>query len=192
MSTTHGHLIVQLEKLVAEACASQTNVFGYGIWTHHIREVARHARRLAPRFGADPEVVEIAALLHDYAAIKDQDLVEEHHVHGAIEAQRTLERFGYPQDKIEAVKHCVLAHRASAPQEKRSPEADCLANAVAHLEQVPSLLFLAFTHLGMGIDEGTVWVREKLQRSWNKLSPSVQQMMADTFEAALKTLGARL
>ena len=190
MSTSRADLMAHLERVVDEACASETNAYGYGIWSHHIREVVRHSKQLARHFGADPQVVEIAALLHDYTAIKDQGLYEEHHVHSAMEAQRTLERFGYPQDKIESVKHCILAHRASAPQEKQSPEAECLANAdaLAHLEQVPSLLFLAFVHHRMDIDEGTLWVREKLQRSWNKLSPSVQETMTARYAAAMKTL----
>jgi putative nucleotidyltransferase with HDIG domain len=190
MPTVRDHLILQLEKVVEEACAKETNVFGYGIWTHHIREVVCHARQLASVFGADLEIVEIAALLHDYAAIKDQRLIEDHHLHGATEARRILEQFGYPRDKIEAVEHCVLVHRGREPRERQTPEAECLANAdaMAHLEQVPSLLFLAYVRHGMSIEEGTRWVREKLDRSWNKLSPLVQEMMAATRDAALKTL----
>ncbi len=85
---------------------------------------------------------------------------------------------------------CIAAHRGSVPSERSSPEAECLANAdaVTHLEQVPSLLHLAFVQHGMGIDEGTRWVKAKLERSWKKLSPQVQAMMRDKYEAALKTL----
>jgi len=41
---------------------------------------------------------------------------------------------------------------------------------------------------GMGIDEETQWVKEKLERSWNKLRPQVQKMMKEKYEAALVTL----
>jgi uncharacterized protein len=68
----------------------------------------------------------------------------------------------------------------------------CLANAdaVTHLEQVPSLIHLAFVEKGLGIDEGAIWVREKLGRSWDKLHPQVQDMMRDKYGAALNTLTA--
>ena len=73
---------------------------------------------------------------------------------------------------------------------RRSPEAVCLANADAmtHIEQVPSLLHLVFVQHGMGTDEGTAWVKAKLQRSWNKLNPEVQALVQNHYEAALETL----
>jgi len=72
-----------------------------------------------------------------------------------------------------------------------TPEAACLANAdaLAHIEQVSSLLHLVFVRRGMGIDEGTAWVRAKLKRSWAKLNPQVQAQARERFEGALMTLG---
>lgn len=61
---------------------------------------------------------------------------------------------------------------------------------MTHIEQVPSLLHLVFVQRGMGIDEGTQWVREKLERSWNKLSPLVQALMRERYEAVLQVLTA--
>jgi uncharacterized protein len=186
-------MIGEIADTVEQACAAETNVFGYGIWTHHITLVAENGRRLASLFDADPEVVEIAALLHDYASVKDAALYEDHHIHGPVEAEKLLKHLGYPEQKIEAVKHCIAAHRASVPGERRSAEAECLANAGAltHIEQVPSLLHLAFVQHGLGIDEGAGWVRAKLERSWAKLSPPVREMVKGKYEAALQTLTMR-
>jgi uncharacterized protein len=183
-------LIKEIENIVEQACAKESNIFGYGIWTHHITRVAKNGKCLAQMFNADPEIVEIAALLHDYASVKDKALYEDHHLHGPIEAEKILNKLGYPQDKIEAVKYCIETHRASVPGERRSAEAECLANADAmtHLEQVPSLLFLAFNRHGMEIDEGRSWVKKKLERSWNKLTPAVQELMKEMYEAALLIL----
>ena len=47
-------------------------------------------KKLAEQFGADSKIVEIAALLHDYAGIKDHSLHKDHHIHGAIEAEKIL------------------------------------------------------------------------------------------------------
>jgi hypothetical protein len=29
-------MIAEIERIVEEACAKESNIFGYGIWTHHI------------------------------------------------------------------------------------------------------------------------------------------------------------
>jgi uncharacterized protein len=183
-------MIGEIARIVEETCARETNIFGYGIWTHHITQVAQTAKNLAGLFKADPEIVEIAALLHDYASIKDPALYQDHHLHGPVEAEKILRQLGYPADRIEAVKHCIASHRGSVPSERNSAEAECLANAdaVTHIEQVPSLLHLAFVQRGMGIDEGSHWVRHKLERSWHKLSPPVQALMRERYEAALRVL----
>jgi uncharacterized protein len=182
--------ISEIEQIVEAACASPSNIFGYGIWTHHIKPAAEIARRLAARFGADSEVVELAALLHDYASIKNAALYQDHHVHSSEEAERILRERGYPDTKISAVKECIVTHRASVRVEGRSVEGDCLASAdaIAHIEQVPSLLYYVFVQRQMGIDEGTQWVRAKLERSWQKLSPPLQVEMQGYYEAALRTL----
>ena len=88
-----------IEQIVEQACAADTNIFGYDIWTHHILPVIQNAKQLALRFNADPEIVEFAALLHDYASIKDKALYADHHIHGPIEAEKLLKRFGYPKKK---------------------------------------------------------------------------------------------
>ncbi len=184
--------IEAIRDVVEEACAADSNVFGYGIWSHHITRVAEHAVRLAPAFGADSEIVEIAALLHDYASVKDEALYEDHHIHGPIEAGRLLESHGYPPAGIEAVQLAIAAHRASTLVERRSPEAECLANAdaLAHIENVPSLLHLAYVRRHRGIDGGAAWVRAKLMRSWGKLSPRIRAEARSRYQAALEVLRA--
>lgn len=188
--TDDSTLIAHVRQIVEAACRANTNVFGYGIWTHHITDVARNGRRLALTFNADPEVVELAALLHDYASVKDEALYEDHHVHGPAEAETILRRFGYPEDRIEAVKHAIEAHRGSVEVEGRSAEARCLRNAdaMAHVQNVPSLLQLAYAQHGMGVAEGAAWVRAKLARSWKKLDPDVRELVREEYEAALRLL----
>jgi len=183
-------IIYEIEKIVEAACAAESNVFGYGIWTHHIKQVAETANRIAPEFNADSEVVEIAALLHDYAGVKNEMLEAHHHIHGAIEAEFILSGLGYPENKINFVKHCILSHRASKRVERKTPEAECLANADAmvHIEQVPSLLNFAYTQQDMSIDGGALWVKNKLKRSWKKLSPQIQDKMWEKYTTALETL----
>lgn len=183
-------IICEIEKIVEAACAAESNVFGYGIWTHHIKQVAETAKRIAPEFNADSEVVEIAALLHDYAGVKNEKLEADHHIHGAIEAEFILNELGYPENKSNSVKHCILSHRASVSVKRKTPEAECLANAdaVVHIEQVPSLLNFVYIQRSMSIDEGALWVKSKLKRSWKKLSPQFQDKMWGKYTTALEAL----
>ncbi|MFQ5674856.1 MAG: HD domain-containing protein [bacterium] len=185
--------ITEIESIVEKACAAETNVFGYGIWTHHIKKVVATAKQIAPEFDAEPEIVEIAALLHDYASIKDESLYAEHHIHGPLEAERLLTELNYPPEKIEAVKHCIAGHRASVSVERQTPEAECLANADAmvHIENVPSLLHYVYVTRGMAIDEGALWVTNKLKRSWKKLSPDMQDRLWGKYTAALEALTSK-
>jgi uncharacterized protein len=60
---------------------------------------------------------------------------------------------------------------------------------MSHIQQVPSLLYLAYVRRGMGIEEGAAWVRAKLERTWRKLAPPVQDLIRPDYEAALATLG---
>lgn len=183
-------LISEIAAIVEAACAEETNIFGYGIWTHHITQVASNGKHLAELFEADAEIVEIAALLHDYSSVKDEALYKEHHIHSQTEAEMILRRLDYPAERIESVKECIGSHRGSVRRERRSPEAECLANADAltHIEQIPSFLRLAYVEFGMEIDEGAAWVRSKLKRTWNKMNPQVQEMITEKYEAALLTL----
>ena len=177
-----------VRSIVEEACKKETNRYGYGIWSHHLLLVVKYSKLLAQRLEADPEIVEIAALLHDYASIKEESLTPEHHLHSAQEADKILRSLGYPEDTITAVKQCIVSHRGSINIEKQTAEAVCLASAdaIAHIDQIPSLFYLVFVQHQMEIDEGTVWVRAKLERSWNKLCPEGKEMIKDKYEAAQK------
>lgn len=179
-------VIETIRKLVEQACRSNTNVFGYGIWTHHIVYVVHYGKQLASELNADAEIVELAALLHDYAGIKDYQLAADHHRHGMTEAELLLRPLEYPEAKIAAVKHCIFTHRGSVNLERTTPEAVCLASAdaIAHIDQVPSLLYLAYTRRNHNVDDGNVWVRQKLIRSWNKLCPEARRIIQPKYEAA--------
>ena len=182
----------EIEKIVEEACKAETNVFGYGIWTHHILQVAKIGKKIAGQFNADPEIVEIAALLHDYAGIKDHSLHKEHHMHGAIEGGKILKDINYPEQKIEAVKHCIKNHRG-VPGKRGTPEAECLASAdaIAHIEYVPSLFYLAYAKFDMDIDDGTDWIRKKLNRTYKKINPEVRHLIDEKYKSAINMVAKK-
>ena len=186
-------MIKKIAEIVEEACKKETNYFGYGIWTHHILHVVRYAKLMAKKIGADEEIVEIAALLHDYASIKDHKMYEDHHIHGADEAETILKQFNYPAEKIDQVKHCIMAHRGSKTAQKMTKEALCLADAdsMAHFDAISSLFYLAFFSHKMNIEEANDWLKGKLERSWNKLSPEAREIIKDKYLASKTLLGGQ-
>ena len=86
----------------------------------HILRVYNMAVRLAKAEGADLEIVRAAALLHDS---QGSDPGSEsgrlgHHQASAKFAAVVLVEKGWEQERIEAVQHCILAHRFRNPAEK--------------------------------------------------------------------------
>lgn len=80
----------------------------------HVIRVYEMAERLARSTGADLEIVSAAALLHDAEGSAteggDAGRVDHHHASAAF-ARRVLEAEGWAEERIEAVLHCIRAHR---------------------------------------------------------------------------------
>lgn len=77
----------------------------------------------------DLEILIPSALLHDIARIEEsQDKTGEidHAVLGSIIAEDILRNLEYEEDKIEKIKHCIIAHRFRTGNEPNSIEAKIL------------------------------------------------------------------
>lgn len=90
------------------------------------------ATRLAKAEGADPEIVQAAALLHDS---RGSDLLSgerlAHHEASSRFAGLILQDAGWHPQRIQAVQHCIRAHRyrGEAENEPRTIEAKVLFDA---------------------------------------------------------------
>lgn len=162
---------------------NKNNKFGRGV-LYHIEAVANNAELLANKYNADKEVCIIAAWLHDIASITDYDLYKDHHIHGAKIADEILRKFKYEEDKIELVKNCILNHRGSIENTRLSKEEQIIADAdaISHFDSIPSLLYLAYKEKGMSIEDGANFVKNKLERSFRKLSDDSKIFYEDKFE----------
>ncbi len=77
----------------------------------HIQRVYRMAERLARAEGADLEIVRAAALLHDAEGPLTGDSRIDHQLASAEFAREILAAEGWSDERIEAVQHCIRAHR---------------------------------------------------------------------------------
>lgn len=180
-------IIEQVEKIVRDTCAKETNKFRYALETH-FAPVVVNAKILAQKLGVDLEIVTLAAWLHDYASVYDAKLMEDHHIHSPKLAQEILSKLNYPQEKIDRVKHCIEAHRGSQGIKRQTIEAECVASAdaMAHITEFPALLILAWKVHNMDYQKGIDWALSKMERSWNKLIPEAKELVSEQYEAIKK------
>ena len=182
-------IIEYLQKEVYCRCKQPTNKFVIGCY-YHIEAVVKNAEILAEKYGADKETVIIAAWLHDIASITDYAMYEEHHKYGADIAKEILNELNYDK-KMALVQKCILNHRGSVKLKRNSIEelyvAD--ADAISHFDSVPSLLYLAYVEKGMDIEHGASFVKEKFERSYNKLSDQSKEIYKDNYEHVMAVLG---
>jgi uncharacterized protein len=183
-------MIQKIRNLVEDACNQDTNMFGCTFWSHHIVPVVKYAKILAKKLGADVQVVEIAALLHDYAGIYNKDLHKEHHIYGACMAEEILKKFDYPQEKIDLVKKCIFSHRGSVLMQKETPEEECVASAdaIAHIDQAFSIFLSRCKLKGISMDESIDWLKAKIDRSWAKLCPEARDVIGERYFSLKKLL----
>ncbi len=99
----------------------------------HVLRVYRIAERLALAEGADLEIVQAAALLHDSRGSAPGGSGAErleHHITSAQFAGEALKQEGWPEERIRAVQHCIRAHRFRHNGEKpQTLEAQVLFDA---------------------------------------------------------------
>lgn len=145
---------------------------------------------MAEKYGADKEVVLIAAWLHDIASVTDYSLYDLHHIHGSEMAYSILTEYSYDSKKIRMVQECIKNHRGSVNLDKNSLEELCVADAdaISHFDSVPGLLYLAYVQKGMGIEAGKEFVKNKLTRSFQKLSEESKQLYQNKYEKVMEVL----
>ena len=101
-------------------------VHGFG----HIERVYRLCRKIGEAEGADIVVLLAAALLHDaQGSHPGENSRDDHHLRSADFAGDVLAGLGWSQDRIEAVQHCIRAHRYRKEDIPGSLEAKVLFDA---------------------------------------------------------------
>ncbi len=158
-------------------------------WQFHLMPVIRNAIMLAEKYGADREVVEVAAIFHDYADLLDFANRENHHIMGAELTESILKKDGYTDDFIDKVKLCIQNHRASVVREKFSLEEICVADAdaMSHLDSFVELICWR-AYLGEDIMTCNNFVKEKIKKSYKKMSKETQELAKEKYDSIMRVL----
>ena len=159
-------------------------------WKYHIVPVIKNSIMLAKKYRGDVEVVEIAALFHDYANLVDFEKYSEvHHIASGELAEPILHRYGYEQSFIDKVKKCIFSHRASVVKDKLSTEEICLADAdgLTHIQNVFEIIIWR-GQKGDSVEAANAFVKKKIQKTYAKLSEESKLYIKDKYEAILEIL----
>ena len=187
-----SEVVDSIKAELLKRCENYKEKYGYDFWNDHIKYVVKNSIELAKKYGADVEIVELGALLHDIAMPSELGPREEHNVYGVQIADELLTQLNYPEDRKERVKECVLRHRGSKALPRNTIEEECVADAdvMAHFDCIPSLFHLAFgkNEMDKSIEEGTEFVKKKLERDFNKLSDRTKIELKDRYENIMKVL----
>ncbi|WP_440053399.1 HD domain-containing protein [Pseudoalteromonas sp. T1lg65] len=96
----------------------------------HVKRVVKVAKSLCEAEGADIEVVLPAAWLHDCVAVaKNHPDRAKASKLAADKAVTFLEHLGYPEEKLPAIHHAIIAHSFSAGVEPKTLEAKIVQDA---------------------------------------------------------------
>lgn len=59
---------------------------------------------------------------------------------------------------------------------------------IAHFDKIPALFSLAFKELNLSLNEGTEFVKKKLERDYNKLSNRTRNLLEERYNNIRKLL----
>ena len=184
-------LIERVRLFVEEECKKPTSHYGYEPFEAHFAFVVKYSQELADKLGADKEVVTLAAWMHDIGSIIHGR--EDHHITGARIAEEKLRELGYPEEKINKIKICILNHRGS--QEENNKRDFIEAKIIAEADSLDAFSSLSKHFLTTLVyekkqtKEAGISVKTKLQNKWNQLElEESRELIKPKYEAAMLLL----
>ena len=153
----------------------------YDFWNEHIKYVVSEALSLTDEFGADKEIVELGALLHDIALIKKVGERKDHHINGEILAKEILSKHGYDGDKMARVLACVRNHRSAKKANSIEEVCVCVADILAHFDNIP-MIFSNILSRSLGdLDAVRKILKKSFEKDYNDLSEKTKIAFHDRY-----------
>lgn len=163
------------------------------LFENHIFQVAEEARKVAQRFGGDPDLAEAAGLLHDIADAVMSRFDSEHSSKSEVLARSLLREAGFTNTEITTIVDDAMKYhscRAGNLPQTLEGKAVATGDAVVHLS-TDFYSFMTGTQRKRGESEEKIqeWVSEKLERDFQiKISyDEVRNEMAPEYEKLVST-----
>ncbi len=182
----------EVVKYVRDLCRDPANAFTEAFFNEHICMVVDYSRKLAEVMKADAEVVELAAYLHDMAAVRDFRVLATHAQKGAEEGRSFLKERGYDARRADRVAACILRHSSPIRAGEGLPEEVCVSNAdaMAQIANPPYWFFFAYRIMGMGFVAGRNWYAEKVMANWAQLTDPARRIIEARYRLTEALLSA--
>lgn len=142
------------------------------LYPNHVVVVAHNAKRIAEQKGADSELSQVAALLHDIADIKMGRVSAGHAEESLKIARELMKQHAYTADEISlVVDDAIRYHSCHGEERPKSIEGLVLATAdsLAHLQT--SFYIHAtwdFGKSGRSLENLTSWALKKIESDLNR------------------------
>lgn len=159
----------------------------YNIYREHIQYVYKYVCLLSKYKNVDHEVLELSALLHDIA-MTDKSLDRaKHNEYGALIAEQLLRENGYPEDKIDFVKKCILNHSSKRAEYRTTEEEKILVNAdgLSHFDSINNLYSLAHNVMELNDEDTIKFIQDKLTRDYNEISDELKYLIQDKYDSVM-------
>jgi len=174
--------------VINKSIAYIEEVDDYDFWNEHIKYVEYYAKDLAEKYNADKEIVHLGALLHDIALVEKIGPRKEHHIQGALRAEKILQDMNYNPVKIARVKQCIINHKSS--KNAGNIEDLCVADAdiLSHFANIPMIFQVQFLLRKKSLCEVKKELRQLLQSDYDDLSEQTKEWFKDEYDNILNVL----
>ncbi len=183
-------MLDQIQTKMQYVCSNAAGPFDINFYDKHICVMAEVADRLAQAFHADREVVALTSYLHDISAIEDYAKVSHHHILGGDRAEEILSSLGYPNEKVAAIRQCILTHSKPLALGQGTLEEVCISNADAASQiMMPGYwLHYAYTAKRLDYTNGLAWYTKMIGSHWNGMLEEAKSIAAEAYHAACTLL----
>jgi uncharacterized protein len=179
-----------VKEYVFNECNSIKNAFGPAFFEQHLSVVVEYAKRLGATLGADLEIIELAAWLHDISAVQDFAALPKHPALSAEIARKMLLEKDYPSERMERVVKCIASHSSPVQIGNGLPEEVCVSNADAMSQIVKPVhwLYYVFRVRQFGFAEGRDWLRQRVESNWAALIPQAKAIIEKQYSLVRESL----
>jgi uncharacterized protein len=155
------------------------------VFENHVMGVVKFSEQLADKYESNKFVVILAAYLHDIIHLQTKNH-KTHEIEGSKFVLDYLKKFNIPNEEINLVSLCILNHRGSKKNERKSVEEKIVscADAIDHIDRCVEMFF-RWAIYEKNYEKAMEFIRGKLKRSWKKLElPEAKELVRNKYEAA--------
>lgn len=159
----------------------------YNLYMEHVQYVYKYVCLLSQNKNVDHEVLELSALLHDIAMTDMNMERSKHNEFGSVIAEQLLRENGYPEEKVQLVKKCILNHSSKRAEFRTTEEEKILVDAdgLSHFDAIYSLYTLAHDVMELNDDDTMKFIQDKLTRDYNEISDNLKYLVDEKYNKVM-------